>query len=133
MVDQSNLFTGLDKINLDLIEELLSDIYKAGEWEDRHEELLKKWRSSQGEAAMSSWLWWADLVDSESYSFHATTRQKAIDDARAGHLGSDEFGDIEVIEARTWQDVVKEGEEITPFAATRNKSRVPLLPGANDA
>jgi hypothetical protein len=97
------------------IEMLLTEIYAGADWSDANEEMLTHWRAARGEAAMGSWEWWSGMVDDESYSGSASTREGAIQQGKADHPGEE----IEIIEARLWSDGVK-GDECSHFAVTRN-------------
>lgn len=110
------------------IEKLLGDIYRSGDWTDDHEDILDQWRAARGDDAKDNWAWWVGEVGCETYSFGPETRDAAIADGRREY-GQD--GKFEIIEARLWNDDVKEGEETMWFAESRNKEVV--IMASNDA
>ena len=113
-----NPFVGMTKAQDDVVERLLSDIYRDGEWDDTHEDLLAQWRAARGDDAFDHWVWWVGYVGSESYAEDAENRMKAIDRGRRDY--SDDGGKFQIIEACVWNDNVKDGDEVTEFARTRN-------------
>lgn len=112
----------LNKEASDTIEKLLAGIWGQTEWSDDHDEILDKWREARGDAAYDHWTWWVgDSCEGESYSYNCETREEALE------YGRREFkheGSFRIVEARVWADDVKEGDEITEFAETRNAETI---------
>ena len=129
-MNKPNPFAGIasDHPVHDAIESLLSHIYASGEWDDDHELLLDQWRGALGEGAMGNWEWWIRDIDDESYEDTFATREAAIE---AGKRRYADEGRFEIIEARLWSDAVKEGEDVSEFAAQRNHEVI-RCGGAND-
>jgi hypothetical protein len=124
MADAQNPFVGLRPETHAVIEQLLTDIYRLGEWEDEHEKILSLWRAAQGDAAKDGkWIWWIGVVDDDAYSFDAGTREEAL---AIGHREYHDAEAFEIIEARLWKDDVKGGDEIADFAETRNHEIITL-------
>jgi hypothetical protein len=124
-------FSHLDKRGHDIIEALLTCIWKSGEWEDEHEDVLAQWRADRGAAAKNSWRWWVGELDCEFYADVFDERLAAITKGRS--LFADEVFESEIfqiIEARVWADNVKDGDDVIAFAETRNKEVIRMH--AND-
>lgn len=117
MSDQPNPFAGLSESTHKIIEQLLHDIYAAGDWTDDHEMMLDQWREARGEAGKAAWKWWVGEVGDEAYALDERSRDDAI---RCGHEEFSREGQFQIVEARMWADIVKEGEDVTGFAETRN-------------
>lgn len=117
MSDTNNPFIGMTKAHDGVVEQLFSSIYAGGEWTDDHEEMLGQWRDARGDEAYDDWTWWVGYVGDESYGENALNRQKAID---LGQRDYRDEGKFQIIEACLWNDNVKEGEEVSAFARTRN-------------
>lgn len=124
MADVPNPFAGLPESTHTVIEQLLHDIYAAGEWADEHEHMLDQWRAERGEAAKDSWGWWFGEVDVESFDDEAPTREEAITRGRVAFAGEDLFW---IVEARFWADNVKEGQDIAEFAEMRNRETIAVM------
>ena len=116
-----NPFLDLRSDTHSVIERLLYDIHAAGEFSDEHDALLTQWRNARGDAALDRWSWWVGEVDGESYEYEFSDRDAAIAMGRTAYAAEGQF---EIIEGRMWNDNVMEGEEITSFAATRNREVV---------
>lgn len=124
MADLPSAFANLSDDTHGVIESLLSDVYRGGDWGDEHEDMLIAWRGARGEAAMDGWHWWVGEVDGESYDEEGPTREEAIEKGRARYVDEGRF---QIIEARLWTDTVKEGEDVSPFADTRNHEIIPVV------
>ena len=123
MGDTTNPFIGMSDAAHQVVERLLSDLYKGGEWQDEHEDLLDQWRDARGEDAKTDWHWWAGDVDNDVYSFDAATRDEVI------AMGRREFrsdGKFRIVEARLWSDFIKDGADVCDFAETRNYAVIPV-------
>jgi hypothetical protein len=125
MADQPNPFIGLSQAVHDVFEQMLATIYRAGDWDDRQEQLLNQWRQARGKAAKDSWGWWFGELDGESYDDEAPTRDEAIARGRVAFAGDDSFW---IVEARLWADNVKEGEDVSEFAEMRNRETILVDP-----
>lgn len=90
------------------IEDLLADLYRCGEWEDRHEDLLDQWRAARGEAAKDHWRWWAGEVDADLYANDFDTRDEAIAWGRKEYAREAAF---RIVAARACADDVKDGAD----------------------
>lgn len=123
MADSGNPFVGLSAATHEVIEHLLADVYRAGEWEDEHEDWLDQWRAARGERGKDRWLWWVGEVGCAEYDEEADTREAAIALGRKTYVDQGEF---QIVEARLWNDNVKEGEEISSFADSRNAAVIRL-------
>jgi len=128
MADAQNPFLDLRPETHAVIEQLLTDLYASGEWEDEHEKILGLWRAARGEAAKDEkWTWWIGEVGDESYSFDAGARDEAL---AIGHREYHDAEAFEITEARLWKDDVKAGDEIADFAETRNHEIITLAAGS---
>lgn len=115
---ETNPFVGLRADTHNAIETLLGRIYVAGEWDDQDEKFLDQWREARGDDAMSDWRWWVGSPSCDMFAEDASTREQAI------AIGAREYaedGRIEIIEARLWEDFVKEADEECSFAEVRNR------------
>jgi hypothetical protein len=116
-VGDDNPFIGLPDVAHAAIEKVLSRLYAVGDWNDEDEAVLAQWREARGEDAKDRWQWWVGYVDAESYGEEVDSREQAIEIGQARY-GED--GKFAIIEARLWNDDVKEAAEISEFAETRN-------------
>jgi hypothetical protein len=118
----ANPFVGLSPDMHGVIEKLIARVWNdCDEWFDEDEDLLTQWREAREDDGLDAWSWWVGEVGAESYSFDAGSRKAAIE---IGNREYAEQGRFEIIEARTWADIVKEGEDISTFARTRNREIV---------
>jgi hypothetical protein len=122
MADLSKAFTGLSSDTNVVIEALLQLIYRAGEFQDEHYDMLDAWRKARGDAAMDAWRWWIGGPDSdELYEDEFASEMEAL---AAGDLRYAAEGKFRIVEARGWADSVEDGADEIGFAATRNASVV---------
>lgn len=119
-----NPFVGLSDAMDQVVERLFYDLWRGGEWNDEHEELLQQWRAARGDAAFDHWIWWFGDVEGDSYDEEADTRDAAIALGTARYLAEGQF---RIVEACLWNDNVKEGEEISEFARTRNGETITIV------
>jgi hypothetical protein len=126
-MSETNPFVGIGPALHDVIEKLLGHLWAAGEWDDEHEDFLDQWRAARGEDGMDVWRWWIGEIDGESYDEDFASRDEAITEGRNRYADEGEF---QIVEARTFNDLVKEAEDISPFAQTRNFEKIKI--SAND-
>lgn len=101
-----------------VVERLLIDLWKSGEWQSEHDALVDQWRDARWEAGMGPWVWWAASDGGDDcFTVEASTREQVIADARR------EFPteQLIIVEARSWDDRLKEGDDYSPFAMMRNR------------
>lgn len=122
-----NPFTDLRPETHAVIEALLSAVYGDQEWDENHEATLDMWRVARGEDAMDeTWQWWVGEVGCFEYDEFAATREAAIEKGRSMYA---EYNRFQIIEARLWDDLVKDGEEICRFAQSRNMEVIEVAHG----
>lgn len=117
MSGPANPFTDLRPETHDVIERLLGRIWTAGDWGEEDDDLLDQWRAARGEAGKGEWRWWAGPVDDMAYEHEAASRDEAISIGRREYRAEGQF---RIIEARSWSDDVKAGDDLEFFAESRN-------------
>ena len=116
-----NPFTDLRPETHQAIETILGRIYGTCDWSEADEETLAEWREARGEDAKAEWTWWVGEVGCESYADNAPSREAAIEIGRRDYFVEGKF---EIVEARLWADSVKDGEDVSAFAESRNRETV---------
>lgn len=116
-------FDGLRPDTHLVIERLLYDLHNGGEWNEEHEALLDQWRDARGDGAKGAWRWWVGYPNCESFGEDADSREQAIEIGKRSYV---EEGSIEIVEARLWADNVKEGEDVSAFAESRNRDTIAI-------
>lgn len=129
MADLTKAFTGLSSDTNAVIEDLLQLIYRAGEFQDEHYDMLDAWRNARGDRAMDAWRWWiGGPDDDELYEDEFASEMEAL---AAGDRRYADEGKFRIVEARGWADSVEDGADEIGFAATRNARVVEVKGVAN--
>ena len=94
---------------------------RSWDWQDKHHDILARWRARRGDDGKTSWRWWWKLPEDDLYNTDHETKAAALAFAVREYPTARE---IDVIEARCWSDDILAGDEADMFAESRNKERV---------
>lgn len=83
------------------LESLMVAVLRYGDWLDAHDDILQRWRDSQGEAVLGGWTWWAKAISDEHYTSEGPTKADAVADLITSNPA---VGPVQVCEARGYCD-----------------------------